>query len=158
MLVCQLVILNMSKRRSLSCKGGYLRRNRKKGMFFEVDSDWCLIMTRDCGKCLQYKWLYETHWSLRTKKIRLESFTAGRLIVTSNYSNWISLKMSSPNVQKNQTTKYDETTKIIKYFQILTLIGSYCDEDESPFVTPRGSKETEQKQGHKKESSRIQSL
>ncbi len=68
MLVCQLLILNMSKRRSLSCKGGYLRRNGKKGMFFEVNSDRCLIMTCGCGKSLQYKWHYETHWSLKTKK------------------------------------------------------------------------------------------
>ncbi len=51
--------------------------------------------------------------------------------------------------KESKTTKYDETTKNIKYFQIiLALIGSYCDEDESPFVTPRDSKETEQKQGH----------
>ncbi len=69
MLVCQLVILNMSKRRSLSCKGGYLRRNGKKGMFFEVNPDRCLIMTRGCGRSLQYKRHNETHWSLGSKKV-----------------------------------------------------------------------------------------
>ncbi len=69
MLVCRLVILNMSKRRSLTCKGGYLKRNGKKSMFFEVKSDRCLIMTRGCGRSLQYKHHYETHWSLRTKKV-----------------------------------------------------------------------------------------
>ncbi len=67
--VCQLVILNMSKIKHLIWKGRYLRRNGKKGMFFEVNSDRCLIMTRGCCKSLQYKRHYETHWSLRTKKV-----------------------------------------------------------------------------------------
>ncbi len=37
---------------------------------------------------------------------------------------------------------------IPEFLIILTLIGSYCDEHESSFVTLGDSKETEQKQGH----------
>ncbi len=142
-------------------------------------------MTRGCGKSLQYKRHYETHWSLKTKKVNelgvmfiiyynivivlmMCEVTICNSAKNKNRSESLSLqdvllwrklfKLDFPqNVitkhfqtcsKKSKTTKY-ETTKNIKYFQIiLTLIGSYCDEDESSFVMPRDSKETEQKQQH----------